>query len=104
MTSTTPNGEKLTDGASLISPNKDEVQFNGTSIDVGFTSTFYIPTHDIDVKTPDSIRHGLHIAYAYKKGLKEKGAPRSTLKRELGRLDAYETGQSSIFKYSTRNK
>ena len=35
-----PNGEKLTDGASLISPNKDEVLVNGTSVDVGFPSTF----------------------------------------------------------------
>ena len=40
-TSTTPNREKLTDGASLISPNKYEVQVNGTSTDVG------IPLHSI---------------------------------------------------------
>ena len=39
-TSTIPNGEKLTDGASLISPNKDEVQVNGTSADVGSPSRF----------------------------------------------------------------
>ena len=39
--STTPNREKLTDGASLISPNKYEVQVNGTSADVG------IPLHSI---------------------------------------------------------
>ena len=56
------------------------------------------------MKTHASIRHGLHIAYTYKKGLKEKGAPISTLKRELGRLDASETGQSSILKDSTRKK
>ena len=39
-TSTTSNGEKLTDGASLISPNKVEVQVNGTFVDVWFASTF----------------------------------------------------------------
>ena len=39
-TSTTPNVEKLTDGANLISPNKYEVQVNGTSVDVGSPSTF----------------------------------------------------------------
>ena len=39
-TSATPNGEKNTDGASLISPNKDEMKLNGTSLDFGSPSTF----------------------------------------------------------------
>lgn len=103
-TSATPNGEKLTDGASLISPGKAEVQVNGTFADVGSPSAFQIPAHDIDVKTPASTGHGLETADSSKKGLKKKGTPRSTLKRELGRLDASETGQSSILKDSTRKK
>lgn len=103
-TSATPNGEKITDGASLISPSKDEVQVNGTSADVGTPSTFQIPAHDIDVETPASTGHGPETADSSKKGLKKTGTPRSTLKRELGRLDASETGQSSILKDSTRKK
>ena len=39
-TSATSNGEKITDGASLISPNKVEVQVNGTFVHVGSASTF----------------------------------------------------------------
>ena len=84
-----------------LGPIKDEVQINGTSADVGSPFTFQIPAHDIDVKTPASTGHGLETTDSSKKGLNKKGTPRSILKRELGRLDAYETGQSSILKYST---
>lgn len=104
-TSATPNREKLTDGASLISPSKDEVQVNGTSADVESPCTFQVPAHGIDVNTPASTGHGPETAEdSSKKGPQKKGTPRSTLKRELGRLDAFEADQSSILKDSTRKK
>ena len=77
------------------------MQVNGTFADVGSPSTFQIPAHDIDVKTPASTGHGLETADSSKKGLKKKGTPRSIFKRELGRLDASKTGQSFILKDST---
>lgn len=102
--SATPNRDQLTDGASLVSPSKDEVQVNGTSADVGSPCTFQFPAHVMDVKTPASTGHGPEAADSSKKGLRKKGTPKSTLKRELGRLDASETGQLSILKDSTRKK
>lgn len=103
-TSATPNKDQLTDGGSLVSPSKDEVQVNGTSADVGSPCTFQIPSHVMDVRSPASTGHGPEMADSSKKGLRKKGTPKSTLKRELGRLDASETGQLSILKDSTRKK
>lgn len=103
-TSATPNKDQLTDGGSLVSPSKDEVQVNGTPADVGSPCTFQIPSHVMDVRSPASTGHGPEMADSSKKGLRKKGTPKSTLKRELGRLDASETGQLSILKDSTRKK
>lgn len=103
-TSATPNKDQLTDGGSLVSPSKDEEQVNGTPADVGSPCTFQIPSHVMDVRSPASTGHGPEMADSSKKGLRKKGTPKSTLKRELGRLDASETGQLSILKDSTRKK